>query len=144
MKTITLVAFLIFSTTGFAQYNKLRHSTCRLKIDPSSKSDKELYSKLETLLKERGYDFELFNNEREIKPRDLYLTMNIQTSGKLYKECFVEIEIKLAKEKRPSKNDQILFKEHSLRKFPRQTFEGRERCNMAFNDISFRVPTCVK
>ncbi|EQC49462.1 hypothetical protein M899_1736 [Bacteriovorax sp. BSW11_IV] len=142
MKLIALI--LLFTTSTYAQYNKIKHNTCRLKIDPTSKSNKELYSKLEVLLSERGYNFELFNSAREIVPRDLYLTMNVETSGKMYKECYVEIEIKLAKEKKPTEDDQILFKEHSLRKFPRQTFEGKERCNMAFNDISFRVPTCIK
>lgn len=144
MKKLTLLIFLLTSLSSIAQYNKLRHTTCRLKIEPTSKNNSELYEKLEVLLKERGYDFELFNNNREMVPRDLYLVMNVQKAGKIYKECYVEIEIKLAKEKRPHEDDQILFKEHSLRKYPRQTFEGRERCNMAFNDISFRVPTCIK
>lgn len=127
-----------------AQYYKVRHLSCNLKVYEKTKDNALLYQKYVNLLKERNYNVSLFNNEKEVRPGDLYANLTQIIRGTGFKECYVEIEILKAKNNTPSTDDESIFKEYVLRKFPRHSPSAKDRCKMALKDISFRVPTCTK
>ncbi|EQC44401.1 hypothetical protein M900_A0375 [Bacteriovorax sp. Seq25_V] len=120
------------------------HPTCEFYLVDNQLNKKET-TLLKSKLSQRGYKFVKEVSMKETinyMADSLYVETSRILSGKVYKECLVEINIKKAEGPRPSSKDKSLYKNSSLRKFPRQTFHGNERCFMALSDLTFGINFC--
>jgi hypothetical protein len=107
------------------------------------KDDSAFESTLISKLKERGYKPQFLGPEKIIIPGNLHLTAKkTRVKGKLWKDCLVKIEIRMAKTNRALSSDKVLFTKETKRSLPRHTFKGNERCTRAIKDAFVHIPYC--
>ncbi len=135
--------FLIYNSFAWG-VESFSHPTCKYSFIDNQLNAKET-TYLKTKLQERGYIFDrqlITKDNPKFQSETLYIETGRILSGKLYKECLVELNIKQASGQYISKKDESVYKRSSLRKFPRQTFKGNERCFMALTDLTFSINYC--
>jgi hypothetical protein len=123
------------------------HPTCKVHLHAFDKLfswDDKIISKLRENLKEHGYNTSFLNSKKELAPGDFHLLLKRTLSGKVFKACLIELNIKRAKTKYALDSDPVFYKQEKSRSFPRQTFKGRERCYMALDDTFFALDICKK
>ncbi len=149
-KTFYKSLILLISLASFAQVSDIEklngmelteHFNCKMYL-PSYDIPKELYSDLESALKKKGYKTSAYEKGKKVIPGEFIAKLKIERSGKIYKECLVQLELFKINGEYPGISDQRLYKRASNRKFPRQTFKGSERCEMALKDLFFSINLC--
>lgn len=144
LKTLEILLFSLIAFNTLA-LETFRHPTCHSYIhneDKLNKSDKKLIGILKSQLRSKGYVTQTFDKKKRLNPGDFHVTMKKTLTGKVYKECLIELKIQQAKSEYANNSDPIFFKKESNRKFPRQTFEGNERCRLALKDLFFSMNIC--
>ncbi len=144
------VLFLLFCSNSFAlqdvKFYTFSHPSCKVSIHPGfgkDKDDENFKEALVSKLKEKGYKAFSLGNEKIIIPGDLHLkAKRTHMSGKLWKDCLVEVNIKMAKTNRALSSDKTLFEKQTKRALPRHTFKGKERCVRALADAFVHIPHC--
>lgn len=140
-KIIALFLICSFNSWGL---NTFSHPSCDIYLNKSNLSSTELESLKNELIK-KGYNFLTLNKEKtNLKAQSFYLNAKKTRTGKLYKECLVELEIFSNGTNKILSEDKAVYKNSSNRKFPRQTFEGNERCKLALQDLFFNINICEK
>lgn len=137
-----ILLFLIFNLTNYSWgYETFFHPHCSIYLNKNNldKSDQKI---LERTLKDKGYKIQNVDSSSKMLVNSFYLDISKTLSGKLYKECLIELSIKKSSTNSQKEDDEIFYKKASLRKFPRQTFKGDERCTMALNDLFFEINIC--
>lgn len=142
VKKITQL-FWIFSLSFFS-YNTwgletFKHPHCNYYLHNVDLSNKEL-NLLRDSLKDKGYILQ--EKKEKVEPLSFYVDVEKTLTGKFYKECLIEIKISQAARDHIKKDDDVIYKSSSLRKFPRQSFDGEERCFMALKDLLFNINIC--
>ena len=143
LERVYLVIFILMSFGLNAQEYVFEHANCKIKIQKQEKIYQSVEKLLKSLLTKKGYEVTYLVDNRKILPKDLYMTMTIDTpSGKLFKDCIVTIKMKVAKNRRISAADNVLFEREGKRHVPRITFKGLERCRRALKDDFIHIPYC--
>lgn len=117
------------------------HPHCSVYINKNN-LEKDDQTLLAQTLKEKGYLLKKLDGSEKMLVDSFYVDITKTLTGKLYKECLVELSIKKASSKTMNSNDEIFYQKSSLRKFPRHTFQGDERCTMALTDLFFEINIC--
>lgn len=144
-KTIEIFLFSLIFSSSVSAIESFRHPTCDTYIHDFKvvyKWDKKLISRLRDHLKNKGFNLKSFSRAKRLSPGDFHVYLERTLTGKMYKECLMEIKILQAKSTTPQTTDTQMAKKQSNRKFPRQTFEGKERCQMALDDLFFTMNIC--
>lgn len=138
---------LILSSPLWAQSRILTHSTCGLYIHKeniSTKNDKKVLAFIEKKISQKGFKLKNFDAKKQLSPGEFHLTIKIKHHGEnIFKECQVETDLRQAKTHFAISSDTPIFNLSSNRKFPRQTFKGKERCIMAAQDVLVTYPLCT-
>ncbi len=140
----TSIILITISGTASA-VETFRHPTCNVYLHPFDKTqkyDSKLLKRLSNMLLEKGYNLKDLNELKRLVPGEFHITMKRTLLGKVYKECLIELEMKQAKGQYAIKSDPVVFKSSKKRKFPRQTFKGKERCMLALQDNFFAINVC--
>ena len=141
-----IILCLVFAINCFGQ-NSFLHPTCDTYIhsfQTQHKWDNKLIKRLKKHLSEKGYNIKPMPENKKIGLGNFHVKIKRTLFGKVYKQCLIEVEIKKSKTRFAMDQDKIFFKKESTRKFPRQTFDGQERCKMAINDLFFSIDICKK
>lgn len=143
LERLFILALFLFSFSGHAQSFIFEHANCYVKIQKQKEDNKKLEELLKKLLTNKGYKVSYLIENKKLLPKDLYMEMEITTpSGKLFKDCIVKVSLKVAKNRRISNGDKILFEREGKRQLPRVTFSGGERCRRALKDNFIHIPYC--
>jgi len=145
LSLFTIISAFSFSNESVKFYT-FSHPSCKVSVHPSFGKDKDVSTFKDTLfskLKEKGYHPKVLGSEKIIIPGDLHLKATRKhMKGKLWKDCLVSIEIKMAKTNRALSSDKTLFNKETKRALPRHTFKGKERCVRAIKDAFVHIPYC--
>lgn len=149
MKKTTKILFFSILTTLISIHasavETFRHPTCNIYLHPFEKTQKydgKLITKLKEKLAIKGYNLKDLNERKKLTPGEFHIKMKRTLFGKMYKECLIELTIKQARGEYAIERDPIFYKIEKKRKFPRQSFKGKERCLLALNDSFFALNIC--
>ncbi len=119
----------------------IEHFNCRLHIKPQS-IEGSLKNRLTSELEKKGFKVSEYEQGKKVVPGEFIATLKKELLGSGYKECLIQLEIQKILGEYPSINDQSIYKQTKTRKFPRQTFDGQERCELALRDLFFSLSIC--
>ncbi|MAE59181.1 MAG: hypothetical protein CME69_09885 [Halobacteriovorax sp.] len=120
----------------------IEHKTCNIYYEKVS--PKYLSSDLKKMLNEKGYQLSQYKKGDRLEPGDFRIVTKHRLEGSGYKKCFFEMAIYRLISKYPNEKDHLVMRKSSTRKFPRQTFEGKERCKLALKDMTYSINPCNK
>ncbi len=151
---LLFLASFLFSFQSRSQESKqkdyqddfiFKHRNCELKLEKSSFFTKKFNQTIQEKIKKKNLQLKIINQSRKILAGDLYLTIQLQKIKKgIYHDCSVEIFLKKAKSRGKSKSDKIYVHKKVIRKYPRLTRKGNERCIRALKDTFIHIPSCEK
>ncbi len=118
------------------------HPTCV--IYQQRELPNHLEEPLRMILEDKGYTLKLYKKGQRVIPGEFKVTVKKKLMGRLYKSCFVEVEIFKINSDYPSLTDTSIMRKSSTRKFPRHTLKGDERCKLAVKDMSYDINPCKK
>lgn len=137
-----ILSILIYSfsqlTWGLETFE---HPHCSMYLGKVDLRNKDI-SLLKSSLANKGYQIKKEDSTGKILNNSFYVNIKRTFTGGVYKECLIELEIKKAMNQKIASEDSTEYKKSSLRKFPRQTFHGDERCTMALKDLFFDINIC--
>lgn len=144
IETLFFNLFLIFPMSA-AGVETFQHPSCLVHLHPFSKKhnyDESLIRKLKSKLDDKGYKTRALDEYKKLVPGEFHLELKRTLTGKLYKECLIEIIVKKARSNTALENDPIFYKMEKSRRFPRQTLKGKERCYLAIDDAIYALNIC--
>ena len=130
-----------FLSSQVIEAYSIKHPTCQINLNYR---DHKMVPEFKQQIEKKGY--KILKKKTEHVPGILYGKIEIKNDkiekGMLYKDCIAGISIKKAKENYPSDKDEIITNNQVVRKFPRVTFKGHERCSRAIKDVLIHLPKC--
>jgi hypothetical protein len=144
IKRTLVIFFSLLTFLPIVNAYEFQHVNCRIKVDKKGPQNELIHDLFLGHLKKKNYQVTFFNSRKKIYKHDLYLDLKAKRLDEgIFKPCQLIFKIKKAKYNYASTSDMVLYSSSIVRKVPRTTFKGNERCKRAVKDAMTHIPQCI-